>query len=308
MSVLNIPNGGLDTQAYQDVHQVWQRSYTFYDSKRPQYQTGLTASGFFDTGDLRHELKFGFGYKQAHGDSLTTWPGNQLVGYDSFDPPLATITRPSHDRLVQNYYDAYAGDTIQVGNLTLNVGVRFDYEQGKNLPSAVPANPVFPELLPAVQYGGDAGYPVTWRQFEPRVGATYSLGNDRKTLLRASYSRFANRLGTETGFVSAFPGTASLVYVWNDANGNHNVEPGEIDTSNPPLFGIGVNPNNPASTVSVNANAEHPQRFPVVHRNTHRALLRRFPYGIFIESKAGHLVVIACFHSKRNPSTFGLRR
>ena len=256
LSVRNIPNGGLGTQAYQDNYQVWQYSYTFYDSKRPQYQTGLTASGFFDTGDLRHELKFGFGYKQIQGDSLSTWPGNQLVGFDSFAPPLATITRPASNKIVQNYYDTYAGDTIQAGNLIVNVGVRFDYQQGKNLPSAVPANPVFPELLPAVQYGGDAGYPVTWRQFEPRVGATYALGSNRKTLLRASYSRFSNRLGTETTFVSAFPGTAALVYVWNDANGNHNVEPGEIDFSTPP-FGIGVDPNNPTSTISVNQIAQH---------------------------------------------------
>ncbi len=255
LSVRNIPNGGLDAQAYQDFHQVWQYSYSSYDSKRPQYQAGLTASGFFDTGDLRHELKFGFGYKQIQGDSLSTWPGNQLVGYDSFTPPLATITRPASNKLVQNYYDTYAGDTIQVGKLTASVGVRFDYQQGKNLPSAVPANPVFPELLPAVQYGGDEGYPVTWRQFEPRVGATYAFGSARKTLLRASYSRFSNRLGTETTFVSAFPGTASLVYVWNDVNGNHNVEPDEIDFSTPP-FGIGVDPTNPTSTASVNQIAQ----------------------------------------------------
>ena len=75
-----------------------------------------------------------------------------------------------------NYYDTYLGDTIQTGNLTVNVGLRFDYQQGKNLPSSVSANPVFPDLLPAVQYAGDSGYPITWRLIQPRVGATYALG------------------------------------------------------------------------------------------------------------------------------------
>ena len=247
----NTPNGGLDQQAYIDVNNVWQRSFSFYDSRRPQYQAGVTASGFFDTGDLRHELRFGFGYKQIRSSSMSTWPGNQLVGNEAFDPPLAAITRPANSKIVENYYDAYVGDTILVGNLTVNVGTRFDYQQGKNLPSSVPANPVFPELLPAVQYRGDAGYPITWREFEPRVGATYALGSNRRTLLRASYSRFANRLATEPAFIGAVNGIVFLAYGWNDANRNHNVDPGEIDFSNF-LFASGVDRNNPASTVSVN--------------------------------------------------------
>ena len=251
----NTPQGGVDKQAYWDLNQVWQDSYVFYDARRPQYQTGLTASGFFDTGDLRHELKFGFGYKQLQTDSVSAYPGNQLVGVEWTDPPLAAITRPLNDKTVQNSYDAYLGDTIQVGNLTVNAGARFDYQQGKNLPSSVPANPVFPEILPAVRFAGDSGYPITWRLFEPRVGASYALGNDRKTLLRASYSRFSNRLGTETSFVSAFPSIANINYAWNDTNGNHNVEPGEIDFSSP-QGSMGVDPNNPGSTVSANIAAK----------------------------------------------------
>jgi len=247
----NTPNGGLDKQAYIDVNNVWQNSFSFYDSHRPQYQAGVTASGFFDTGDLRHELKFGFGYKELRTDSISTYPGNQLVGNEAFNPPLAAITRPANSKIVENYYDAYVGDTAQVGNLTINVGTRFDYLRGKNLPSSVAANPVFPELVPAVQYRGDAGYPITWRALEPRVGATYAVGNDRKTLLRASYSRFASRLGTEPGFIGAVNGITFLAYGWNDTNGNHTVDPGEIDFSNF-LFASGIDRNNPASVVSVN--------------------------------------------------------
>src|SRR5262249_21166443 len=160
-------------------------SYFLQDSKRPQSQAGVTASGFFDTGDLRHELKFGFGYRQIRGDSLSIWPANQLGGLESLQPPGAGIARPARNKNVNNYYDTYVGDTVQAGNLTVNVGARLDYQQGRNLPSAVSANPVFPDLLPAVQFAGDHGYPLTWRTVEPRVGATYALGGDRKTLLRA---------------------------------------------------------------------------------------------------------------------------
>ena len=149
-----------------------------------------------------------------------------------------------------NYYDAYVGDIVQAGNLTMNVGGRFDYQQGKNLPSAASANPYFPEILPAVQYQGDSGYPITWRQFQPRVGATYAVGRDRKTLFRASYSRFANQLAAEVRLINALPGAAYLYYNWNDANGDHRVQPTEVDLGNL-QFANGVDPNNPGLAVPV---------------------------------------------------------
>ena len=35
-----------------DADYVWHNSYSFYTSRGPQHQAGLTASGFFDTGAL----------------------------------------------------------------------------------------------------------------------------------------------------------------------------------------------------------------------------------------------------------------
>jgi plasmid stabilization system protein ParE len=54
--------------------------------------------------------------------------------------------------------------------------------------------------------------------------------------------------------------------------------------------------------------AEHSERFPIVHRDVRRAVLRRFPYSIFYRIKKGHLIVVACFHSKRNPAAWINRR
>jgi plasmid stabilization system protein ParE len=45
----------------------------------------------------------------------------------------------------------------------------------------------------------------------------------------------------------------------------------------------------------------HPTRYPVVHRETRRALLHRFPYGIFYRIQDECVVVIACMHGRRNP-------
>jgi plasmid stabilization system protein ParE len=47
--------------------------------------------------------------------------------------------------------------------------------------------------------------------------------------------------------------------------------------------------------------AEHPRQFPVVYRNRRRAGVRRFPYSVFFELQENRIVVIACFHGRRNP-------
>ena len=247
------PTSGLDTQADYDVNHIWRNSFYQADTKGVQRQAGVTASAFFDTGDVRHELKFGFGYRQAHWNSATVWPADQLVAYATNDPiPQASITRAANKRLLLNYYDTYLGDTVTAGNLTINAGVRFDYQQGTNLPSSVPANPTFPEVLPAVQYGGDSGYPITWRAIQPRLGATYAIGKDRQTLLRASYARFSDQMGLEVASINAFPGAAGLYYAWDDLNKNGRAEPGEVDYTGHLQGWSNVDFDNPGSSAPFN--------------------------------------------------------
>jgi Carboxypeptidase regulatory-like domain len=248
--VTDTPEGGLDRRVYLDADGVYHNSWVFFSGRRPQHQAGVTASAFFDTGRLAHELKFGFGYRHTIANSFTSWPGDKIIA-DELDG-IALLTRDGNSKFEMNYYDAYLQDTVQAGNLTLNAGTRFDYQQGRNLPSSVAANPVFPELLPAVHYAGDSGYPITWRTFEPRVSATYALGKEKKTLLRASYAEFANQLGSEVFEINAFPGYQYLYYYWSDTNGDHQVQRNEVDLASGLLGYYGLDPNNPGAAVSVN--------------------------------------------------------
>lgn len=256
-----VPKGGLDAQAYQDRDFVWRNSFISERQQRALVQAGLTASAFFDTGQLRHELKFGFGYRQAHVESAQAWPADQLVGLAYVEPAQAAVTRGMNAKGLNNFYNTYLADTVQAGNLTVNLGARFDYQQSRNLPSAVPPNADFPELLPAVEYEGNSSYPLTWRSVQPRIGATYAMGQDRQTLLRASYSRFGDQLGLEVFRLNAFPGIAWREYYWNDANHNGRVEPPEVDLSEL-LYRENVNPDDPGSSAPVNqiaGNLEPPE-------------------------------------------------
>ncbi|MGD1104355.1 MAG: type II toxin-antitoxin system RelE/ParE family toxin [Terriglobia bacterium] len=46
----------------------------------------------------------------------------------------------------------------------------------------------------------------------------------------------------------------------------------------------------------------HPTTYPVIHRETRRALLRRFPCAVFFRSYGETAVVLACMHGRRDPS------
>ena len=44
-----------------------------------------------------------------------------------------------------------------------------------------------------------------------------------------------------------------------------------------------------------------PLQYPVVYKTVRRALLRRFPHEVFFIFEEDHVVVIAVFHTRRNP-------
>ncbi len=45
----------------------------------------------------------------------------------------------------------------------------------------------------------------------------------------------------------------------------------------------------------------NPLLYPVLHNNIRRSLLRRFPYQVLFIYEDNRIVVLAVFHSKRNP-------
>lgn len=51
----------------------------------------------------------------------------------------------------------------------------------------------------------------------------------------------------------------------------------------------------------------NPLAYPTIYKQSRRALVRRFPYGIFYIFDQDIITVIACFHSKRNPKPWKAR-
>lgn len=47
--------------------------------------------------------------------------------------------------------------------------------------------------------------------------------------------------------------------------------------------------------------AEHPRQFPALYRDVRKAVARRFPYSVYFRERDRRIVVLAVFHSARNP-------
>jgi hypothetical protein len=268
-----IPQGGNltpTTNVYLDPNLVYHRSFTGNAFNRPQHQASASSSLFFNTGTLGHEIKAGFGWRNAPISSSTFWPGNSTLGREQIirragvcpdGCAAADIFRPGLTALKYTYYNGFIGDTITSGNLTVNLGVRYDYQYGQNTASTVSANPLFPNLVPGLVFEGS---PVEfkWKTLQPRAGINYALGKDRKTLLRASYARYADQLG---GSIVSWDnpvggaGAAGSRYVWTDANHDHNVDPGELGAFIQDLGGFNhLDPNALGSAHVIDPNLKAP--------------------------------------------------
>ena len=52
---------------------------------------------------------------------------------------------------------------------------------------------------------------------------------------------------------------------------------------------------------------ENPFQFPIVHEETRRGMLSRFPYGVFFTVSDAEILVLAIVHLHRHPDTWKRR-
>ena len=278
--------------AWRDASSVWHDNYYTYDTLRPQKQYRLDGSKFIDFGRTNHEFKFGFGYRNTPVNSNTVWPGPSHGSwrFDAFSAATCTgqglpsncaqanLPRDAPIGYKEKYNDFYVGDTILLGNLTIQGGLRWDRQSTQNTALSIGANPVLagplsipctvalgatcpgfvaatpssPAVagslnvaLPPITYAGDPRA-LKWNTVSPRIGATYALGADKRTLLRASYDRYASQVGSAV--TGANPLAYSAFYFYGvDMNGDHTIQRNELLKVR--AF-AGVDPTNPAAVAN----------------------------------------------------------
>ena len=221
--------GGTTAQVYVDDGGVMRGSTDTYATDRPQNTASLDGSAFRG----KHELKFGFGWRKATVDSSDAYPGNGVVTYHVGYPQMqAKITRGNRSLTDTVYTSAYGSDTWSMDRLTLNLGLRWDRQAASLGPASVAGSTVLPSLLPSLT-ATPANDAIVWNAVTPRLGMTYAMSENRKTIARASYSMFASQLGaTAAATISAIQYSA-IYYYAIDTNANKIADPSEI------LFGLG---------------------------------------------------------------------
>ena len=279
------PRGGMEIEPYwvnsdgitylPGEARGWHRSYRLSEQELTQNNLRADGSTFFRTGPLNHEIKVGAGYRDQDTEWNIVYPGNQVWGefYRSAGDNLAAFTRAGHPIYVGEYTDLYVGDTLTTGNLTVQGGFRYDLQRAYNLRSEVGANPLIPDILVATSYAGDERK-LEWKSLTPKIGATYALGNAKRTVFRASYAQYADQLSSsEAGANNPFDTFQILYYPWTDRNGDKTVQRDEVDltsldsavrldpnnlTAGAPSVGrIDYDNHDPTTTDEFNIGAEH---------------------------------------------------
>lgn len=278
-------NGGVGPEAkpyWVDKDGVNRDGFFTYQTVRPQKQYRLDGSHFRDLFGANHEFKFGYGFRDTPVASATTYPGpssgtwaynvtansaticrNQLGEEFASNCGIATLFRPPLASYSGEYTELYVGDTVLLGNFTIQAGLRYDEQRSAIQAMNVGANPVLatPLTLPCIATlncsasGGSLAaqlpgldYPgqdeeLQWKSISPRLGATWAVGADKKTLLRAAYNRYVSQLGSTVASSSPL-GNSFFTFYGVDLNNDRVIQRDELMKIR--SFG-GINPANPTA-------------------------------------------------------------
>ncbi len=259
------PQGGLDADIVTDEGGV--RRGTNYDFAQEAVidQGRVDGSYFFSAGPTNNELKFGAGFREQENFSGTVWPRSKRTEAIT-DPDLpedlelVIFPRNRSVGLLSSYDSAWIQDTITLDRWTINAGVRYDLQKGENLSSGDPGNPAVPGvdaespgLLPPLSFSGNDAGGFEWETVVPRVGVTYALGEERKTLLRGTFSQYAEQLGQYViGRVNPV-NYAYAYFYFTDANRNLLLDPNEFNSLYF-SYAYGIDTSDPSALVSPNVN------------------------------------------------------
>ncbi len=245
------PQGGLDKDMiFADDAGIGRNSWYEYRTDRPQQTASLEANLFRG----RHELKAGFSYRIADVDSAYTVPGSGIMTYHSGYPNMiAEVTAWNDFNSTRGkYLSGYVSDTISLDRMTINLGLRWDRQSSSVNAYSQKGNSILPTLLPDLT-GQAADDVIVWNSLTPRIGMSYAVDNERKTIARASYAAFASQMNAGQGGFFSTVGAFRGVYIYDvvDTNGNRVVDASEIAGRTADNW-YGFNINNPANVSTPN--------------------------------------------------------
>jgi hypothetical protein len=167
-------------------------------------------------GNLEHQFNNGASFRVVIGFPTAAGTVGSLSARDA----LLSIAKLDHSNV-------FLSDSWSLGSrLTLNLGLRFDHYK-----SFVPEQEQIPSetagfQLPAGTFPEQTFF--TWNSVVPRIGATFDLGGNGRSVLKINYGYFRHNPGPGAA-ANGNPNQAQkdLTYTWNDLNGDRLFQQGE---------------------------------------------------------------------------------
>ncbi len=240
--------------AYLDPSAVWHRTFQGVTQVRPQDQWRLDTATFFDLGSMTHEVRIGAGTREAGDETQYFWPHDQYVVDYGDGTGGVYLFRGSVAPYTMEYDDLYIGDTILFDRLTIQAGLRYDRQSTSSGKVTIAAHPLVPDILPAGSFDGTQAGEMEWTTLSPRIGLTFAAGEDRRTLIRAAYNRYAGQLGANSAGAGFNVGNFTyqyLYYYFEDRNADKSAQRDEILFDAGLVGFYGVDPENPGAATQL---------------------------------------------------------
>jgi Carboxypeptidase regulatory-like domain/TonB-dependent Receptor Plug Domain len=131
----------------------------------------------------QHDFKVGVQYNSGGGESLNGY--NDYIYTYGTTPAYGYTQDPFWRGGRLRAMGVYADDTIRVGRLTINAGVRYDYSKGY-----FNSFPLLDRNEKEIGQSKGVNKLFDWTVFSPRLGATVKLNEAGTTLLKGSVGRY----------------------------------------------------------------------------------------------------------------------
>ena len=243
-----------------------------YGTNRDSYNLNITGN-YFAEGIMGadHDIKFGVDYLTSSVTSYDLYEGSLVLAYWGADDYLPTgewweawLLRDYSINLFEKRIGFFVQDTMTFGNLSVNIGLRFDTEKSTVKDEIQSASRWLPQFMPEISIDElDPG--SVWNTFSPRFSIVYDIGGTGKNVVKLSLARYGSQDGYGMADHINPVGWTEIDVIWQDMNGDTRVTADELfgydwdtggvnDVNNPDnwLWYGGLNPDNPTAVTQRN--------------------------------------------------------
>ena len=237
---------------------LYTRSWDSSFQKRAQKDAQLTATLFQDSlFGMAHEIKAGFQFTKKSADSQSGFSQNFEVFRNYVDPVIdlgeglvvppaewqrITFGREPHQLDLLKQSSGFLQDTITKGRITVNLGLRYDHQTpstGAVLLASVKSNSAWSAVFDTAAMNALVGdlpslavkaisSRYTWSTWSPRIGVSWDLKGDGRTVLKLSLAQYGDVLAAGANVPRPLGLGGNMGFWWKDADANGKVGVEEI--------------------------------------------------------------------------------